>query len=106
MASVPPPDSEPAPNQGATGDAQAETTAASGVDPGPAGAGAPINQGAPGAGPEGPAAYDAGAEARADSPGGVDDDGGSAFEERPELFVAGAFIGGFALAQILKRFGE
>ncbi|HEY1359476.1 MAG TPA: hypothetical protein VGF21_14330 [Thermoleophilaceae bacterium] len=26
--------------------------------------------------------------------------------ERPELFVAGAFVGGFALAQLLKRIGR
>jgi hypothetical protein len=31
---------------------------------------------------------------------------GDAFAERPELFVAGAFVGGFALAQILKRIGK
>ena len=27
-------------------------------------------------------------------------------EEHPELLVGAAFVGGFALAQILKRFGE
>jgi len=27
------------------------------------------------------------------------------FAERPELFVGAAFLGGFVLAQILKRFG-
>jgi hypothetical protein len=31
---------------------------------------------------------------------------GDAFSERPELFVAGAFVGGFALAMILKRIGR
>jgi hypothetical protein len=31
---------------------------------------------------------------------------GGAFDERPELFVAGAFLGGVILAQILKRFGS
>jgi hypothetical protein len=31
---------------------------------------------------------------------------GDVFSERPELFVAGAFVGGFALAQILKRIGK
>jgi hypothetical protein len=31
---------------------------------------------------------------------------GDAFSERPELFVAGAFVGGFALAMILKRIGQ
>ena len=39
-------------------------------------------------------------------------DGGSAppaadpFAERPELFVGGAFVGGFALAMLLKRLGS
>ena len=28
------------------------------------------------------------------------------FAERPELFVGGAFIGGFALAMLLKRWGS
>jgi hypothetical protein len=28
------------------------------------------------------------------------------FEERPELFVGGAFVGGLALAMILKRLGS
>jgi hypothetical protein len=28
------------------------------------------------------------------------------FEDHPELFVGAAFIGGFALAQILKRVSE
>jgi hypothetical protein len=28
------------------------------------------------------------------------------FAERPELFVGAAFVGGFALAQILKRIGK
>jgi hypothetical protein len=27
------------------------------------------------------------------------------FSDRPELFVGAAFVGGFALAQILKRLG-
>ena len=30
----------------------------------------------------------------------------SPFDERPELLVGAAFVGGFALAQILKRLGE
>ena len=30
----------------------------------------------------------------------------SALDERPELLVGAAFIGGFALAQILKRLGQ
>ena len=33
-----------------------------------------------------------------------DDD--SPFEEHPELLVGAAFVGGFALAQILKRIGQ
>ena len=28
------------------------------------------------------------------------------FEERPELFVGAAFVGGFVVAQILKKVGE
>jgi hypothetical protein len=28
------------------------------------------------------------------------------FAERPELFVGGAFVGGFALAMLLKRLGS
>jgi hypothetical protein len=31
---------------------------------------------------------------------------GDAFSDRPELFVGVAFVGGFALAQILKRIGQ
>ena len=30
----------------------------------------------------------------------------SPLDERPELLVGAAFVGGFALAQILKRLGE
>ena len=94
------------PNQGATGGAEHETfVAESGTDPGPAGAGGPINQGAPGAGPEGGSAYEPGAEAHAESPLRVPSEGDGVFSERPEIFVGAAFAGGFALAQILKRFG-
>ena len=32
--------------------------------------------------------------------------GGDTFAERPELFVGAAFVGGFALAQVLKRIGR
>jgi hypothetical protein len=62
------------------------------------------NQGAPGPGPEGASAYDAGAEFGGESPlsVGTDDD---PFAARPEVFVGAAFVGGFALAQILKRLG-
>jgi hypothetical protein len=31
---------------------------------------------------------------------------GDPFAERPELFVGGAFLGGFALAMLLKRVGS
>jgi hypothetical protein len=33
----------------------------------------------------------------------ADSDG---FAEHPEVFVGAAFVGGFALAQIMKRFGR
>lgn len=35
----------------------------------------------------------------------ADDGADDAFSEQPHLFVAGAFAGGFVLAQILKRLG-
>jgi hypothetical protein len=96
---------ETAPNVGAQGeDPVVAPSSAGGADPGRAGAGAPINQGAPGAGPEGPSAYDAQSEAGGQSPLSAPSEG-DPFTERPEVFVAGAFVGGFALAQILKRFG-
>jgi hypothetical protein len=96
---------EGAPNQGATG----EAGPAEGQGPppdwaGPGYAGAPVNQGAAGAGPEGASAYDARAEAGGESPLSVETEG-NAFSERPELFIGAAFVGGFALAQILRRFG-
>ena len=31
---------------------------------------------------------------------------GDVFAHRPELFVGAAFVGGFALAQLLKRMGK
>jgi hypothetical protein len=49
-----------------------------------------INQGATGSRPLG------------EAPASVTSDG-DAFDERPEAFVGAAFIGGFALAMILKR---
>jgi hypothetical protein len=49
-----------------------------------------VNQGATGARPLG------------ESPASVTSDG-DAFDERPEAFVGAAFVGGFALAMILKR---
>jgi hypothetical protein len=97
---------ELAANQGATG----EPPPAPGEGPppeqeGPVNVGAPINQGAAGAGPEGASAYDTGAEAGGESPLSAETEE-SVFRERPELFVGAAFIGGFAVAQILKRLGE
>jgi hypothetical protein len=94
------------PNQGATGGPV--PWAEDGPPPeqeGPVNVGAPVNQGAPGAGPEGAGAYDARAEAGGESPLSVESEG-SAFRERPELFVGAAFVGGFALAQILRRLGQ
>jgi hypothetical protein len=43
-----------------------------------------------------------GARHLGESPATVTSDG-DAFDERPEAFVGAAFIGGFALAMILKR---
>jgi hypothetical protein len=57
---------------------------------GPAAAG--INQGATGGRPLG------------ESPASVrTGNGGDAFDDRPEAFVGAAFVGGFALAMILRR---
>jgi hypothetical protein len=100
--------SEPelAANQGATG--EPPPVAGEGPPPpqeGPVNVGAPINQGAAAAGPEGASAYDTRAEAGGESPLSAETEG-SPLSERPELFVGAAFIGGFALAQILKRLGE
>jgi hypothetical protein len=72
---------------------------------GPVNVGAPINQGATAAGPEGADAYDPGAEAGGQSPLRAPTEG-DPFDERPELFVGAAFVGGFALAQILRRLGQ
>jgi hypothetical protein len=94
---------EAAPNQGATGGAVPE--GGDGPPPpqeGTVNVGAPINQGAPGPGPEGASAYDARAEAGGESPLSVETEGGG-FADHPELFVGAAFVGGFAAAQILKR---
>jgi hypothetical protein len=38
-----------------------------------------------------------------ESPASVSGEGRDAFDERPEVFVGGAFVGGFAVAMILKR---
>jgi hypothetical protein len=40
-----------------------------------------------------------------ESPLSVDTLGG-AYEDRPELFVGAAFVGGFVVAQILKKVAE
>jgi hypothetical protein len=53
----------------------------------------PINQGAPGPAPSEPG------ESPMDNVGAV-------VEEHPELLVGAAFVGGFALAKILKLVGE
>jgi hypothetical protein len=67
------------------------------------------NQGATGgvgAGPEGATAYDARPEAGGESPLSAGTHGEDGFSSRPEIFVGAAFVGGFALAQILKRVGR
>ncbi len=65
------------------------------ADAGPAARGS-INQSATGAGPEGEGApygsTPAGATADRDP-----------FEERPELYVGGAFVGGLVVAMLLRR---
>jgi hypothetical protein len=96
---------EEAPNQGATGASRPPAwSQPSPEQEGPVNVGAPVNQGGPGAGPEGAGAYDTRAEAGGQSPLSAVS-AGDAFRERPELFVGAAFVGGFALAQILKRLG-
>jgi hypothetical protein len=93
------------PNQGATGEAPETPEAEPTGDSGPAGAGAPINQGAPGSGPSGMGPSGSGPSGSAQSP--LSAQGGSEFvDEHPEALVGAAFVGGFALAQILKQFGE
>ena len=93
-------------NQGAPGEAPVGGAVG---NPPPEGAtvnvGAPVNQGAPGAGPEGVSAYDTGAEAGGQSPlDALPED--NLLEERPEILVGAAFVGGFALALIVKRLGQ
>src|ERR671932_2162377 len=86
---------ESGPNQGATGERAPET--GEGPPPpqeGTVNVGAPINQGAAGAGPEGASAYDTRAEAGGEAPRSVQTEG-SPLTEHPELFVGAAFIGGF-----------
>ena len=73
---------------------------------GPVNVGAPINQGATAAGPEGADAFDPGAEAGGQSPLRAPTEGGTGMaDEHPEVIVGAAFVGGFALAQILRRLG-
>jgi hypothetical protein len=50
-----------------------------------------------------PPAEPAGQSPLSASAASAEDDG---FAERPEVFVGAAFVGGFAIAQLLKRFGE
>ena len=83
------------PNQGATGEAPDTATAEPTGDAGAAGAGAPINQGAPGAAPSG------GGQSPLSAQGG-----GEFVDEHPEVLVGAAFVGGFVVAQILKQFSE
>ena len=59
------------------------------------------NQGATGAAPLPPAA-DAWSTPGSESPLSVDTESG-AFKEHPEIFVGGAFVGGLALALIVRR---
>ena len=97
------------PNQGATGDTTETDEVRPDADAGPAGAGAPINQGAAGAGPEGGSAYEPGASAYGESPSSAAGAAASAtdfLDERPEVAVGGAFLAGFVVAQILKKVGE
>jgi hypothetical protein len=96
---------DPAPNQGAPGEAPWRGGEGPPPQEGTVNVGAPINQGAPGPGPEGASAYDSRAEAGGQSPLSARGEEGG-FADHPELFVGAAFVGGFALAQILKRFGR
>jgi hypothetical protein len=62
----------------------------------------PINQGAPG---DAPSYGSSGRESplsAAAAAGGA----GGVVDEHPELLVGAAFVGGIALAQILKQFGR
>jgi hypothetical protein len=63
-------------------------------------------QEAPNQGAEGDAeAHDPWAEAGGQSPLGAPSEGHAA-SEHPEILVGAAFVGGFALAQIVKRLGQ
>ena len=59
------------------------------------------NQGATGAAPLSPAA-DAWGTPASESPLSVETEGGP-FKGHPEIFVGGAFVGGLALALIVRR---
>jgi hypothetical protein len=68
--------------------------------------GAEPGQGATGGPPAAPGAVEAGGGATApsgESPASVTAGDRDPFDERPEAFVGAAFVGGFALAMILKR---
>ena len=61
----------------------------------------PINQGAPGDAPSyGPPGHESPLSAAAGA------GSGGVVDEHPELLVGAAFVGGIALAQILKQFGR
>lgn len=62
------------------------------------------NQGVPGGAPDTSTTYERGSAAYTESPLSVDTLGG-AYEDRPELFVGAAFVGGFVVALILKKVG-
>jgi hypothetical protein len=81
------PGSEP---QGVSGGAPAEDAAGAAAPPGGVSTGA-AGQGGTGGRPVG------------ESPASVSAGDRDAFDERPEAFVGAAFVGGFALAMILKR---
>ena len=88
------------PNQGAAGNAPGGGEAAPGTDAQPE---APRRWATPASqAPTGDDRPGPGAPAPPPSPASSDDD---PFAERPEVFVGAAFVGGFALAQILKRLG-
>jgi hypothetical protein len=53
-----------------------------------------------------PEAESAAESPAAESPASVASENGDPFAQRPEIFVGAAFVGGLALAQILKRFGR
>ena len=97
------------PNQGATGDVPPEqVTEVRPQGDAPSAQGS-VNQGATGDSAAATGATGAGdavaARRMGETPLSVDAQG-DAFDERPELFVAGAFLGGVVLAQVLRRFGS